>query len=64
VSVAKDLLSRFSAGLEEGHVCGSPSLVNRQLGVASNLMDMIVQERKPTTLADSSEDSMTLYAFL
>ncbi|KAI1717909.1 F-box only protein 25 [Ditylenchus destructor] len=60
VSTARDLLNKFSTGLEEGHVCGSPQLVSRQIGTVNNFLDMIVDGgKKPTTLSDSSEDSMT-----
>lgn len=60
VSTARDLLNKFSSGLEEGHVCGSPQLVSRQLGTVSGLLDMMLDGgRKPTTLSDSSEDSLT-----
>jgi len=57
VSTARDLVNQFGAGLE-GHVCGSPQLVTRQLDTVSGLLEMI-NEKQPTTLPDSSEDSMT-----
>lgn len=58
VTTARDLLNGFGAALEERHVCGSPKLVSRQLDTVSSLVEMIV-DRKPTTLSDSSEESLT-----
>jgi F-box protein 25/32 len=57
VSTARDLVSQFGNGLE-GHVCGSPQLVSKQMDSVSYLVDMIC-DRKPTTLTDSSEESLT-----
>ena len=59
VTTARDLLNQFSTGIEEGHVCGSPKLVSRQLDSVIGLQDLLLLDRKPTTLSDSSEDSMT-----
>jgi tryptophanyl-tRNA synthetase len=36
VSTARDLVNQFGAGLE-GHVCGSPQLVTRQLDTVSGI---------------------------
>lgn len=58
ITTAKNLLNGFGARLEERKVCGSPKLVLRELDTVSNLIEMIV-EHKPTTLTDSSEDSLT-----
>ncbi|CAD5209351.1 unnamed protein product [Bursaphelenchus xylophilus] len=57
VSTARELVSQFGTGLE-GHVCGSPQLVSKQLDMANDLLDMIV-DQNPITLAESSEDSLT-----
>lgn len=57
VSTARELVSQFGSALE-GHVCGSPQLVSKQLDMVNNLLEMIV-DQKATTLADSSEDSLT-----
>ncbi|KAI6233072.1 F-box domain-containing protein [Aphelenchoides fujianensis] len=55
VSTARDLVERFAEGLE-GHVYGSPSLANREMNMASNLVDLIQTTK---TLFDSSEESTT-----
>lgn len=59
MTTARDLLNKFSSGIEEGHVCGSPKLVSWQLDSVLSLQDMLLLDRKPTTLSDSSEESMT-----
>ncbi|TKR95503.1 hypothetical protein L596_009667 [Steinernema carpocapsae] len=57
VSVARDLVNNFGSGLD-GHVCGSPKLVSRQLDIVGNLLETIA-ERGPKVLAESVEESTT-----
>ncbi|KHN79775.1 F-box only protein 25 [Toxocara canis] len=61
ISTARSLVRDFATGLGlgvEGHLCGSPKLISKQMGTASDLLELI-SERKLRTLADSEEGSMT-----
>lgn len=58
VTTARNLLNGFGSRLEERNVCGSLKLVSRELDTVFSLVEMIV-DRKPTTLSDSSEESLT-----
>lgn len=42
----------------EGHLYGSPQLVSKQLNMIGDLLELI-SERRPRTLADSDEESIT-----
>uniref|UniRef100_A0A1I8AHX3 F-box domain-containing protein n=1 Tax=Steinernema glaseri TaxID=37863 RepID=A0A1I8AHX3_9BILA len=57
VSVARELVNSFGSGLD-GHVCGSPTLVSRQLDTVGTLLEMI-SVRPPKVLAESVEESTT-----
>lgn len=59
ITTTKDILSKFSSGLESPHVCGSPQLVTRQLGTCSVLLDLIANISPPHTLSEASPESIT-----
>ena len=58
ISTTKDILGKFSSGLDSPHVCGSPQLVSRQQGTCSSLLDMIAS-MPPNTLSEAGPDSVT-----
>ncbi|OZC12900.1 hypothetical protein X798_00535, partial [Onchocerca flexuosa] len=57
ISIARSLVCDFGTGLE-GHLYGSPQLVSKQLNMIGDLLELI-SERRPRTLADSDEESVT-----
>uniref|UniRef100_A0A9J2P7N7 F-box domain-containing protein n=2 Tax=Ascaris TaxID=6251 RepID=A0A9J2P7N7_ASCLU len=57
ISTARSLVRDFATGLD-GHLCGSPKLISKQMGTASDLLELI-SESKPRTLAESEEGSTT-----
>ncbi|VDM95742.1 unnamed protein product [Thelazia callipaeda] len=57
ISTARSLVSGFATGLE-GHLYGSPQLVSKQVEMIGDLLELI-SERRPRTLADSVEESVT-----
>ncbi|MFH4982819.1 hypothetical protein AB6A40_009528 [Gnathostoma spinigerum] len=57
ISTARSLVSEFGVGLD-GHVCGSPKLVSKELDKVGDLLEVIA-ERRPLSLADSDEESTT-----
>ncbi|KAL3998338.1 hypothetical protein ACH3XW_14650 [Acanthocheilonema viteae] len=57
ISIARSLVCDFGTGLE-GHLYGSPQLVSKQLNMIGDLLELI-SERRPRTLADSDEESIT-----
>ncbi|VDK42299.1 unnamed protein product [Anisakis simplex] len=61
ISTARSLVQDFASGLNngmEGRLCGSPKLITRQIGTASDLLE-VISERKLHTLAESEEGSTT-----
>ena len=57
ISTIRSLVLNFGTGLE-GHLFGSPRLVSKQMDTVGDLLEFI-SERRPRTLADSEEDSIT-----
>uniref|UniRef100_A0AC34QCU4 F-box domain-containing protein n=1 Tax=Panagrolaimus sp. JU765 TaxID=591449 RepID=A0AC34QCU4_9BILA len=57
INTARELVNNFGTRLE-GHMYGSPQVVQQQMDIVSNLLD-IVNSSRPQTLVDSSEESVT-----